>query len=481
MGGVKGKFHLEIVSVRAGFGKSSPVAKKNIVQLAESVPDLSTLVTALSKGGLVSALEAKGPFTVFAPTNEAFAKLPKATLASLLEPQNKKKLDAILEYHVVAGVAAYAKDLHDGQMVKTLEGQKLTVHISGGGGVRINDSNVIKADVGASNGVVHLIDTVLIPPELMLALELGDGGDGEDPFWGKPNIVQIAASNKDFSTLVAALKAGGLVGALEGRGPFTVFAPTNEAFAKLPAGTLQNLLKPENKAKLVSILEYHVVAGAAAYARDLKDGEELKTLNGADVEVHIGHNGVRINNSDVIKADISASNGVIHAVDKVLLPPALTATQLPYESRNIVEVAAGNKNFSTLVAALKAGGLVSALEAKGPYTVFAPTNSAFAKLPAGVLASLLKDKKKLDAILEYHVVAGTAAYAKDLKNGEMIKTLEGADVEVHLSRNGVRINNSNVVVADIAASNGVVHAIDTVLLPPNLKPDPVEYELISLA
>ena len=141
------------------------------------------------------------------------------------------------------------------------------------------------------------------------------------------NIVQIAAGNKDFSTLVAALKAGGLVGALEGKGPFTVFAPTNEAFAKLPKGTLASLLKPENKAKLDAILEYHVVAGAAAYAKDLHDGEEIKTLEGTDVEVHISRDGVRINDSKVIIPNISASNGVIHAIDTV--PVSYTHLTLP--------------------------------------------------------------------------------------------------------------------------------------------------------
>ncbi len=111
------------------------------------------------------------------------------------------------------------------------------------------------------------------------------------------------------------------------------------------------------------------------------------------------------------------------------------------------------------------------------------SNEAFAKLPEGTLANLLKpeNKKKLDAILEYHVIAGTAAYAKDLRDREEIKTLEGDDVEVHLSRDGVRINDSKVIIPNISASNGVIHAIDTVLLPPDLKPDPVVYELVALA
>merc|ERR1712032_1506424 len=169
----------------------SASASKSIVELAASTKDLSTLVTALTAGKLVTALEGKGPFTVFAPTNEAFAKLPKATLHSLLEPKNIKLLDAVLEYHVVAGAAVYSKDLKASQQVKTLEGQQLLV-TKGWNGVHINGkAKVTTADVGATNGVVHIIDTVLIPATLANA--------------ASKSIVELAAGTKDLSTLVAAI------------------------------------------------------------------------------------------------------------------------------------------------------------------------------------------------------------------------------------------------------------------------------------
>merc|ERR1719247_3267692 len=156
--GVAGKFHLEVKWIRAG-----TVFDKSIVEVAVGTKDLSTLVTALTAGKLVTALEGEGPFTVFAPTNEAFAKLPKATLHSLLEPKNIKQLDAVLEYHVVAGAAVYSKDLKASQQVKTLEGQQILV-TKGWNGVHINGkAKVTTADVGATNGVVHIIDTVLDP------------------------------------------------------------------------------------------------------------------------------------------------------------------------------------------------------------------------------------------------------------------------------------------------------------------------------
>merc|ERR1712100_348588 len=145
--------------------KIANAASKSIVQLAASTKDLSTLVTALTKGKLVTALQGKGPFTVFAPTNAAFAKLPKATLNSLLEPKNIKQLDAVLEYHVVAGAAVFSKNLKSSQRVKTLRGSTILVQ-KGWRGVYINGkSKVTKADVRATNGVVHIINTVLLPPQ----------------------------------------------------------------------------------------------------------------------------------------------------------------------------------------------------------------------------------------------------------------------------------------------------------------------------
>ncbi len=132
------------------------------------------------------------------------------------------------------------------------------------------------------------------------------------------NIVQIASGNKDFSTLVAAVVAAGLAETLSGYGPFTVFAPTNEAFAKLPAGTVQELIKPENKERLAAILTYHVVAGKAL-SSDLSDGQLIKTVNGQEVTVSIGDN-VKVNGAVVTTADLEASNGVIHVIDSVIMP-----------------------------------------------------------------------------------------------------------------------------------------------------------------
>merc|ERR1711865_830741 len=270
----------------------------NIVQLAQSVPDLSTLVTALVDGKLTDALSGTGPFTVFAPTNPAFAKIPAATLARLLDPANIKELDALLEYHVIAGAAIFANDLKPTQEVKTLQGDKLKIVVNAGR-VTVNNNKVTAADNAASNGVVHIIDGVLLLPK---------------------NIVQLAQSVPDLSTLVTALVDGKLTDALSGTGPFTVFAPTNEAFAKIPAATLIRLLDPANIKELDALLEYHVIAGAAIFAKDLKPTQEVKTLEGEKLKIVVNAGRVTVNKNTVTAADNAASNGVVHIIDGVLLP-----------------------------------------------------------------------------------------------------------------------------------------------------------------
>merc|ERR1712032_1262917 len=181
------------------------------------------------------------------------------------------------------------------QNVKTLQGDDVLVTSSSAGVLINRNSKVIAADIAAANGVVHIIDTVLMPPTPTTTAAVSGPSK---------NIVELAQGSSDLSTLVTALKAGSLVAALQGKGPFTVFAPSNAAFAKLPKATLESLLEPKNKGKLVDILTYHVVSGAAVYSKDLKPTQNVKTLQGDDVLVTSSSAGVLINgNSKVIAAD----------------------------------------------------------------------------------------------------------------------------------------------------------------------------------
>jgi len=275
------------------------------------------------------------------------------------------------------------------------------------------------------------------------------------------DILDTAVVAGSFKTLAAALQAAGLVETLKGKGPFTVFAPTDEAFAKLPAGTVESLLKPENKGQLVSILTYHVVSGnvAAKQAVTLKNAA---TVNGQRIDLSINGEQLKLNGkATVVKADIACSNGIIHVIDRVILPV----------QKNILEVAAEAGSFSTLAAAIKAAGLADALSGKGPFTVFAPTDEAFAKLPAGTVESLLKpeNKEKLASILKFHVIQGAAYADQVVAMTESKKTLEGQTFQIKVREGKVTIGNgaamAGVTNTDLEASNGVIHVIDTVLMP----------------
>jgi uncharacterized surface protein with fasciclin (FAS1) repeats len=271
---------------------------KTVVDLAVENGKFNTLVAAVKAAGLVETLSGKGPFTVFAPTDEAFAKLPKETLESLLKPENKAKLTSILTYHVAAAQMP-ASDVVKTTSIATVNGQSLTVVVKDGK-VTVDGANVIATDVMGKNGVIHVIDTVVLP---------------------KPNLVETAANAKSFSTLLAAATAAGLAETLANGGPFTVFAPTDEAFAKLPKGTVESLLKPENKDKLVSILKHHVVAGTvmAAQAVELTEAKtigETKLTLSFDKKAKV----LTVGGAKVVSADVVAGNGVIHVVDTVILP-----------------------------------------------------------------------------------------------------------------------------------------------------------------
>ena len=279
-------------TVRAG-------EKKDIVDTAVAAGQFKTLAAALQAADLVDALKGKGPFTVFAPTDDAFAKLPKGTVEGLLKPEAKGALTGILTYHVVAG-SVEAADVVKLSNATTLNGQRVDIAVKDGG-VMVDGAKVVATDIQCSNGVIHVIDSVILP--------------------AADNIPATAMKAGTFKTLVAAAKAAGLVGALSGDRPLTVFAPTDEAFAQLPEGTVDNLLKPENVVQLKQILLYHVVEGRVYSDQALKL-KKAATLSGSTLKISASETGAFINKSKLTALDIEASNGVIHVIDTVLLPPA---------------------------------------------------------------------------------------------------------------------------------------------------------------
>ena len=261
----------------------------NIVETAERAGEFNTLLAAAEVAGLAGTLSGPGPFTVFAPTDAAFGALPDGTVEALLEDPDA--LAEILLYHVVPG-RILASDLEDGQVVTTAEGRPFRVTLSGG--AKVNGVDVVQTDVEASNGVIHVMDAVLIPVD-----------DNVD-----------TAIEAGFETLVAAVQAAGLEATLRSDGPFTIFAPTDAAFSALPAGTVEGLLADPDA--LTEILLYHVVEGRV-FASDLQDGTEVATVEGRAVAVSL-NGGAQVNGANITGTDVLTSNGVIHVIDGVLIP-----------------------------------------------------------------------------------------------------------------------------------------------------------------
>lgn len=290
---------MTVAALAQGFVMTQDAAAKDIVTTAGEAGSFQTLVAALKAAGLVETLQGPGPFTVFAPSDEAFAKLPAGTVETLLKPENKQQLSAVLTYHVVSG-KVMAADVVKLTAAATVNGQRVDVKVDGDK-VQIDQARVVATDIACSNGVIHVIDQVILP--------------------STANIPATAGKAGTFNTLLAAAKAAGLVPVLSGDQPLTVFAPTDDAFAKLPAGAVENLLKPENKEKLAAILKFHVVPGRV-FSNDVLSKKELKTVHGGMLTAAVKNGVATINGAGFVATDIDASNGVIHVIDSVLLPPA---------------------------------------------------------------------------------------------------------------------------------------------------------------
>ena len=472
----------------------------DIPTVAQGTGIHDSLVAAVVQAELLTTLQGEGPFTVFAPTDDAFT-AAGIDLAALDTDEGKATLTDILLYHVVSGSVA-SSALADGMIATAVNGDDLAFTV--GEGVMVNDANVILADVEASNGIVHVIDKVLMPPADLV------------------DIPTVAQGTGIHESLVAAVIQANLLSTLQGEGPFTVFAPTDDAFTA--AGIDLNALNSdEGLATLSDILLYHVVSGAVPSSA-VTDGLVATAVNGDDLTFTVGE-GVMVNNANVILADVQASNGIIHVIDKVLMPPVpvteadgdvcynmythtiaagasfdecmayayyenyemngqtftgcynlathtfTMVSQAECEAYmwtpavDIAMTAQATTIHNSLVAALAQAGLVSTLQGDGPFTVFAPTDDAFAE--AGIDLTALDNeegKALLTDILLYHVVSG-AVPSSAVTDGLAAAAVNGDDLTFSVGE-GVMVNDANVILADVPASNGVIHVIDKVLMPP---------------
>ncbi len=446
-------------------GPDNPGPTANIVVTAQATTELSSLVSALQKADesadndLIGALSGDGPFTVFAPTNAAFTDLlAQLDGYSSLDDFNTQELQnllaVILKYHVIPGDAALSTDLSDGQTLVTLQGPSL--EISTQGGVFIIDATNINAEVTTANvettnGVVHIIDKVLLPQAILD--ELAD--------IILVSITDLAIGNDNLENLVAALIAANedLPTVLRGDGPFTVLAPTDEAFENFLGGDELGDIPVET---LTNVLKNHVINGEffRADLEALGSGyESTRAIGAGDQNISIffdtAGDEVTFNGASTVEtADVKALNGVVHVVDEVI--------DLP----NIVDHALANPELADLVTELTDGGNTTFTDLlsneEEVYTVFAPVNAAFD-------AFTNPNSNPIGDVLSNHVVVGAAAFSSGLTNSYVntfaeFDTDENLSLYINTDDDTVTLNGSSeVAIADIVATNGVIHAVDAVI------------------
>jgi uncharacterized surface protein with fasciclin (FAS1) repeats len=428
-----------------------------IAEIADCNSNFDTLFAAVDAAGLETTLSG-GDFTVFAPTDTAFDELFAALGVTSAEFLARTDLADILTYHVLSGTVNSTAAINLAGMMDnttpTVETSSVTVSLSNGD-LFINRSQVVDPDVLADNGIIHAIDKVLIPP-------------------GYFNIVETAQADGRFTTLVAAVVEAGLANTLATAPALTVFAPTDDAFADLIASidafnSAADILALSN---LSDILQYHVLGSEvdSLSAIALAGNTTTPLFTAADLAISYVDPDLFINTSKVIVADVDASNGLIHAIDKVLLPPsasALSDTSITIGALVTNLAGAGvDAEFTTLLAGLQQEGLDTALVGAGPFTVFAPTDAAFALI--GTPTEILALPGLVD-ILRQHVISGAAidsisAYAA---NGTAVATLRtGTDLNVSIDMGTLMVGNAAVVITDVETSNGVIHVIDAVITAP---------------
>jgi len=423
-----------------------------IVDAAVSNGNFTTLVAALQATGLDATLsDVSNSFTVFAPTDDAFALLGDETINALLADTDT--LSDILTYHVISGeVDAMTAIGLAGTTVATVNGKFIGLSLSGDD-LLVNTVTVTATDIQTDNGIIHVIDAVLIPPANMVE--------------ATGNIVEVAVADGNFTTLVAALQAAELDAVLaDESSTFTVFAPTDEAFALIGEETINTLLA--NTDVLTSILLQHVIPEIAvdsvtAYSLN---GAMVTTASSAEIALNINTTTdmLTYGGANIIIKDIYTTNGIIHVIDAVIVGDV----EIPAPAMSLVDVASANGSFSTLVSALQSTGLDTVLaNLDNDYTVFAPTDDAFAKLPADTLENLTTEQ--LTNILLYHVLPGKVmsdgAITLAQSSSNITETANGGDIALSFSNSTLFVNGAKVSTADVMADNGVIHVINNVIMP----------------
>ena len=397
---------------------------KTIVETAVGAGSFNTLVAAVTAAGLADTLSGPGPFTVFAPTDDAFAKLPAGTVEALLKDP-KGQLTDILLYHVVAG-KVMAADVVNLASATSVSGRILPIDTKDG--VKVAGAKVVVTDIVCSNGVIHVIDTVMIPPAAKYAVsDTGVAGFVTYLYNGllgrNPDVdgLNVWAGWLDSGAMAADTTVAGILASTEAQGMISGYS--DEMFVKYIYMGLFGRTPSSDE--------------VAAWKKPLSEG---------------------VSRMAVVKQMTRSTEFILLCTKYGVKPFATDLASIPVTAIN-----AGT--FNTLVAAVSAAGLVETLSGPGPFTVFAPTDAAFAKLPAGTVEALLQDPTgQLKNILLFHVVAGKVM-AADVVNLTSAPTVLGQNAEIMIKDGKVYVAGAQVIVTDIMCSNGVIHVIDTVMLP----------------
>jgi len=415
-----------------GTGPGTGPTSGNLVDVASNNPQLTTLTAALTRAGLTDTLSGSGPYTVFAPTNQAFIDSGITDLNAIPADQ----LRTILLYHVI-GARVPAAEVKDGPVTSSAD---LTIFLGTADGVKVNGGNAVRGganvtatDAMASNGVIHTVDRVLLPPDIPACVT----------YAGLTELSKAIGASAEVSAGTS------LATTLQGPGPFTMFAPTNQAFT--------SIAPPASAAGLRDVLLYHAIGSrVASDAIPPKADSLFKNRWGNGVSlVFATAGGVKVNDASVVTPDVKCTNGVVHVIDRVLQPPDLAS---------MVSIAGltALRDAAVAAAPTSTGPIVDALRGQGPLTVFAPTNAAFDAIDVPSDVAALRD------ILLLHVVPADRPLASDQLPATAPTLLLGSSLTINSTDRTVSSRGTagaRIVTPDLNVTNGVIHVIDKVLLP----------------
>lgn len=431
---------------------TSSEVRSNIVDIVRSDPNFSTLVELydlLLAEGYEDILSESDQLTVMAPTNDAFDKLPPGSLDDLRSPDRSDELYSIISNHLI-GDNFHSSIFADGSEIETLEGNTIKISYDDPSAPTINDGEaIIISDITATNGVINIIDSVLMPSK------------------SRPrdkSIYNIIKDDSAYSTLGIVVDAAGLSSILSSPGNYTLFAPNNAALMKFDVDMFSKYLEAQWLFHLQDMLLYHALP-STVYVSDMVDGMELEAADGENLTISLDP--LRINDDmaeiDMNATDMVGNNGVLHGINDVLLPSSARLT--------VVDRAVADPNLSVLVDLVQTAGLVGEFSAlPGPVTLLAPTNSAFDKLPNGTIEELKLPKNidMLSRVLKYHVIVDKIYHSSQFEDEELLTDV--GPVTFSISDEAPMVNEAIIIGKDILGSNGIVHVVDTVLVPPEPEP-----------